>query len=404
MICGVNRASFPRFFLLNLGLLGMLGPFSIDLYLPALPEIAADFGVSNSAVQFTLSAYLVTMGIMQLVAGPISDAFGRRRPAIFGLALYTVASIFAVFAPSITALIVARIVQGIGGAVATVTTNASVRDLAVGSSAAKLFGILTTMAMVGPMIAPTIGGFVADSGGWRATFVALTVIGALILTSLILTMPDTLAVEKRTTAKVRDLLAGYGLALRNGRFMLASIALALTMGSIFTYVAGSTFVYQEVFPLSPRNFGLIFGLGGLMTIFGAQTGPRIPNGQTGYWIGLGVSFVGQVFALITMANGHGMWYLVAGLALSMYGFGIARPLLMAKAMSEASSHIGAHAAVQGIKQSLASAAVAPISGILLGFGLSAWLGLQVLLLIVAIALIVILDVGKKDVQQPQPVQ
>lgn len=391
MLLVVSRATFPRFFLLNLGLLGMLGPFSIDLYLPALPEMAADFQVSNSAVQLTLSAYLVTMGVMQLVAGPISDAFGRRRPALVGLALYTVASIFAIFAPNIEILIAARIFQGIGGAVAAVTTNASVRDLAVGSSAAKLFGLLTTMAMVGPMIAPTIGGFVADFGGWRATFVALTVIGILILTSLVLTMPDTLKMEDRTRSKPRDLIAGYILALKNWHFMLASIALALTMGSIFTYVAGSTFVYQEVFPLTPRNFGLIFGLGGLMTIFGAQTGPRIKNSQHGYWLGFLLSFTGQVFALITMANNMGMWYLVAGLALSMYGFGIARPLLMAKAMTLAQSHIGAHAAVQGIKQSLASAFVAPISGLLLAFGLPSWLGLQVGLLVVAIALIVILD-------------
>ena len=271
----LGETTRPRYipsakYVLLLGSLAALPAITSDMYLPSLPRIASDLAASDAAVQFTLSGMLIGGAVGQLLIGPFSDRFGRRLPAILGIAAHIVVSMLCVFAPTIEILILLRILQGFCNAAASVIAIAVIRDRFVGSDAARLLSRLMLVIGVAPMFAPTVGGFIADMWMWRAVFIALAIIGAGLLAVVMIFMPETLPSERRRVSGPRGALTGYKALLRDRHFMAVAVLPGLGMAVIMSYVVGSSFVFQQQFGLTQQQFAFIFAFNGIAIVASAQ--------------------------------------------------------------------------------------------------------------------------------------
>lgn len=255
-----SRLGAPVTLILVLGSSTALGPLAIDLYLPAFPAVAADLDATAAQVQLTLAGCLAGLTIGQLGAGPLSDRFGRRRPLLAGVAGYAVAALACALAPSVQVLLGLRFVQGLVGAFGTVIARGIVRDLASGPAASRLFSVLMLVVGVAPILAPMLGGQLLTLTGWRGLFLALAVLGGLVTVAVAVVLPETLPPQRRSGAGAGQVLRTYRWLLRDRVFVGYALTLGLAFGSLFTYVAGSPFVYQELYGVSPQLYGVLFGL------------------------------------------------------------------------------------------------------------------------------------------------
>lgn len=251
-----------RFFkiALVLGLLSAIGPFAIDMYLPALPQIGHSLQTDIGAVQMSLTVFFLSIGVGQLIYGPVSDMVGRKPPLYFGLALFTAASVGCALAADIQTLVVLRFVQGLGAAAGMAIPRAVVRDLHTGTDAARLTSLLMLVFSVSPILAPLVGSGVIALGGWRAVFWAVTVAGiaGLLLTGM--TLKETRPPEDRVESSVRSALAGYALLMRDRHFLGLVFIGAFAMAGFFTYLANSSFVMINHYGLSPTQYSLAFAV------------------------------------------------------------------------------------------------------------------------------------------------
>ena len=255
---------------LVLGALIALGPLTIDMYLPALPTIVDDLETTSAAVQLTLTGTLVGLALGQLLVGPLSDTFGRRRPLLVGVGVHVLASLLILVAPNVAVLGGLRVLQGVGAAAASVVTMAIVRDLFVGRAAATLFSRLMLVLGVAPVLAPTIGGEVLRFTSWRGVFVVLAVMALMLVVVAAVALPETLPPARRRPLGVRTTLRTYRGLLRDRTFVGLVLVAGLAMSGLFGYVAGSSFVFQEEFGLDQQQFGLLFGAGALFLIGATQ--------------------------------------------------------------------------------------------------------------------------------------
>mgnify|MGYP001809886539 CR=1 FL=1 len=247
-------------FAVVLGLLSAIGPFAIDMYLPALPAIGADFGVGTSAVQASLMVFFVALGLGQLVYGPVSDMLGRKPPLYFGLGLFIVGSIGCALAPSIGWLIGFRFIQGLGACAGTVVPRAVVRDLHTGPEAAKLMSMLMLVFSISPILAPLAGSGVIALGSWRAVFWFVAVAAVLGLVLLALALPETRPIEERRESSFGSAMAAYGLLLRDRRFLGLVFLGAFGISSFFAYLGNSSFVLIGHYGLTPTEYSLAFSV------------------------------------------------------------------------------------------------------------------------------------------------
>jgi len=251
-----------RFFkiALVLGLLSAIGPFAIDMYLPALPQIGHSLQTDIGAVQMSLTVFFLAIGVGQLIYGPVSDMLGRKPPLYFGLALFSAASVGCALAADIQTLVVLRFVQGLGAAAGMAIPRAVVRDLHTGSDAARLTSLLMLVFSVSPILAPLAGSGVIALGGWRAVFWAVTVAGVagLLLTGM--TLKETRPPEDRVESSVRSALAAYAVLLRDRHFLGLVFIGACAMAGFFTYLANSSFVMINHYGLSPTQYSLAFAV------------------------------------------------------------------------------------------------------------------------------------------------
>ncbi len=253
-----------------LGLLSAIGPFAIDMYLPALPTIAADLNASTAATQMTLMAFFLAFGVCQIVYGPVSDMVGRKPPLYFGLALFTLGAIGCSLATSIGWLIAFRVVQGIGGSAVMVIPRAIIRDLHTGLEAAKLMSLMMLVLSVSPILAPLAGSALIVPFGWRAVFVAATVAAAVALVLLTLFLPETRLAGDRIPVSVASLVSGFGQLLRSPRFLGLTFIGGLGMSSFFTFLASSSFIYINHFGLTPTQFSFAFSINAIGFIGASQ--------------------------------------------------------------------------------------------------------------------------------------
>lgn len=243
---------------LVLGLLSAIGPFAIDMYLPALPSIGQSLSAPMNAVQATLMAFMVAMGIGQIVYGPVSDMVGRKRPLYFGLVLFGLGSVGCALAPDIQTLVALRFVQGLGACAGVVISRAVVRDLHTGHDAARLMALLMLVFSVSPMLAPLAGSLLIAWAGWRSVFWAITVIAVLVLALVVSSLDETRPASRRVDSGWRSAIRGYGVLLRDGRFLGLVGVGAFGVSGFFTYLANSPFVFIDHFGLTPREYSLAF--------------------------------------------------------------------------------------------------------------------------------------------------
>ena len=243
------------------------------MYLPALPTIRQQLGTTSATVQLTLTGTLVGLALGQLVIGPLSDTLGRRRPLLAGTALHVVASLLVLVAPNIAVLGVLRVLQGVGTAATAVVALAIVRDLFDGRAAATMLSRLFLVMGVAPVLAPTIGGEILRFTSWRGVFAVLAVYGVVVLILGSVALRETLPAERRHPAASPTRCGPTALLLRDRRYVGLIVVAGLTMAALFTYVSGSSFVYQQQFGLDEQQFGLLFGAGAVWLISATQLNP-----------------------------------------------------------------------------------------------------------------------------------
>jgi DHA1 family bicyclomycin/chloramphenicol resistance-like MFS transporter len=356
---------------LVLGFLIALGPLTIDMYLPALPTITSDLATSAAAVQLTLTGTLAGIGLGQLLVGPVSDAYGRRRPLLAGVGLHILASALCVIAPNLAVLGTLRVLQGLGAAAAGVVAMAIVRDLFDGLAFAKLFSRLMLVMGAAPILAPTLGGIVLSWTSWRGVFVVLAAFGVAIITVGALALPETLPRDRRRNGGVRGTVRDY-LRLFGDRAYLGLIVVAgLTMAAMFAYVAGSSFVFQEQYGLNEQQFGFTFGAGAAGLIAATQLNVRLLRRWTPAQIlvsALGFGAIAGLVLLLFAATGFGG---LAGVLVPLWSViaagGLAIPNAPALALSRHGEAAGTAAALLGAVQFGTGALAAPLVG-LLGVG------------------------------------
>ena len=353
--------------ILILGTLTAIGPLSIDMYLPALPRLTDDLSAGTSLVQLTLTACLVGLAAGQVVAGPISDMWGRRRPLLAGVALYTVASLLCAAAASVHLLIALRFVQGLAGAAGIVIARAVVRDLYVGPAAARFFSLLMLVNGVAPVAAPVIGGQLLRVTSWRGVFVVIAAIGALMTAAALLGLRETLGPRDRHAGGLRSTVRTFAGLFADRVFMGYALAGGLAFAAMFAYISGSPFVIQDIYGLSPQEYSVIFavnalGIVGAGRISGWLAG-RVPlRGLLA--AGLGVSSLGGVTLLVAVLAGLGLPGVLPALFLVVAAIGLIMPSSAALALSDRPPGVaGSASALLGLAQFVFGGVAAPLVGL-----------------------------------------
>lgn len=352
---------------LLLGALIALGPLSIDLYLPALPALTEDLSASPSSVQLTLTGILVGLGLGQLLIGPLTDIYGRRRPLLVGIAVNVVTALLCAVAPSILVLDVLRVLQGVGAAAASVVAMAVVRDLFTGAAAAAVISRLVMVMGLAPVLAPSLGSAVLAVGSWRTVFVVLAGLGVLLGLLAAVGLKETLPPERRAPAGLRTTLRGYASLLRDRTLVGYMLVASLTMAAVFAYVSGASFVLQDGFGLDERTFGIVFSVGAVGLIVFAQVNVALLRRFTPGTIlstALVVAALAGLTMLVNAVTGAGgllgilipVWVVMAMLALC-------GPNATALALAAHGQRAGAAAALLGTAQFALGAVVAPLTGL-----------------------------------------
>ena len=255
---------------LILGSLAAVGPFSIDMYVPGFPVIAGDFHVDISIIGYSLTSYFLGISFGQLIYGPVTDRFGRKKPLIIGLNLYLIASVGCIFAPGVWSLIALRGMQALGGCVGMVASRAIVRDIFPPSKTAKMYATLVLILGVAPIVAPTLGGIVASTLGWRYIFVILTAIVLLILLAVVFFLGESKTPDPGISLRPGAILKQYYAVLSNREFLIYGLASGALSSGLFAYISGSAYVYMDMFHLSEQQYGWIYSLNAAGLIAGSQ--------------------------------------------------------------------------------------------------------------------------------------
>jgi MFS transporter, DHA1 family, multidrug resistance protein len=262
---------------LLLGSLGLLGPFTIDTYLPSFPTIVKDYDTTASLVQVSLTTCLLGLGLGQLVIGPMSDVQGRRKPLKTFLFLYLIASVICAFAPNIYTFIGARFIQGFAAAGGLVISRAIVRDLYSGRELTKFFSLLMLVGNLGPIVAPIAGAIILAFTDWSGVFLVLSCIGIILVLLVSWKLEETLPEEKRVSSNFSQIVKNFGSLFRDREFTGYALTQGLIVAGIFAYVSGIPFVYQNIYGVSPQVFSLLFGVNGVALIIGSQLVGRLAD-------------------------------------------------------------------------------------------------------------------------------
>ncbi|WP_088315967.1 multidrug effflux MFS transporter [Kineosporia sp. R_H_3] len=349
-----------------LGAATALGPLSIDLYLPAFPELARELGASEAAVQLTLTACVVGLALGQLVAGPVSDAVGRRVPIAVGLGAWALASFACALAPSIATFTALRFTQGLAGAAGVVVARAVVRDLVSGPELVRSFSKLMLVVGVVPILAPTLGGLLLERTSWRGLFVVLGVVGALLTGVVLVGLRESLPADRRRSG-VRRALGSYKLLLLDRGFVGAAAVVSLTFSALFIYVSSSSFVLREVFDLTPGQFGLLFGVNSVGLVLGNQVSGLLANRWPAAVMlprAVGLGLFGAVLVLVAGLTGAlGVVGVVVPLFVIVFSVGAAMPVASSRAMNAHPERAGAASALLGVLQFAVGGALAPLVGL-----------------------------------------
>jgi DHA1 family bicyclomycin/chloramphenicol resistance-like MFS transporter len=348
-----------------LGLLSAIGPFAIDMYLPALPSIAGDLGASTAATQWSLTAYFFAFGVCQIGYGPASDMLGRKPPLYFGLALFALGALGCSLAPDIHWLIAARLVQGVGAAAVTVIPRAIVRDLHTGVEATRLMGLMMLVFSVSPIFAPLFGSGLIVPFGWRAAFWAMTAAALLGLVLVATLLPETRPPAQRITGGVRRVAANFAQLLGDRQFVALSLIGGLGMASFFAFLANSSFVYIGHFGLTPTQYSIAFALNAIGFIAGSQfagpLGARFGIRPT-MLAGVSLYALGALALLaLTLAGVDSLAVLMALLFVTFGCLGLTLPPIMVMLLADNGPIAGSASSLSGTLQMIVGGLVIALS-------------------------------------------
>jgi DHA1 family bicyclomycin/chloramphenicol resistance-like MFS transporter len=342
-----------------------MGPLSLDMYLPGLPEIAGDLGASPGQVQLSLTTCLVGLAAGQLVCGPLSDRWGRRRPVIVGMAAYALCSLLCAVAPTAAALAGLRLLQGMAGGVGVVVARAVVRDLYSGVAAAKYFSRLTLIFGVAPIAAPTLGSAVLRVASWRGIFVTLAVIGLALSLLVAWRLPETLPENSRSPGGLADTWTTARTLFADGGYLGYALAQGLAFAGMFAYISGSSFVYQQGYGVSPTVFSLLFGMNAAGLIGLSQANRGLLDRYRPRSLLLATLVAGVVAAAGLLAST--LLGLLAGVVVTLLlvvaSVGMVLPNATALALDRHPKRAGTAAALMGGIQSVLGAVAAPLVGL-----------------------------------------
>ena len=351
---------------LLLAMLTALGPLSMDMYLPSLPDIVHVLGAPVVRTQLTISSYLIGFAVGQMIYGPLSDRYGRRPVLLAAVALYLASTLACAAAQSVDLLIAARLLQGISGSGAIVLARAIVRDVYSGVQAARELSLMGSISATAPIVAPMIGGVLQAGFGWRANFICMSVGGLIALLVAARLLPETLRPNNRAgSLSFFSMARGYGTVARHGGFLVYLGIITTTYAGLFAWVSGASVVLQGVYGLSAVTFGFTFALGAAGYMLGAMIATRlVVRLGLDRTIGVGVVVIaagGLSLALAVATGVPGLW-LVAAMALYLAGVGLAMPQAMAGALTPFPDRAGTAASLMGLVQQAVAAIIAAVIG------------------------------------------
>lgn len=351
---------------LLLGSLTAFGPLSMDMYLPALPIVASDLQTTTSLTQLSITACLLGLAVGQLIFGPLSDIRGRRKPLVSTLIVYVIASVLCALSTDIWLFIVFRFVQGVTGAAGIVIARASARDLYSGKDLTKFIALLALVNGAAPILAPLAGGIVLNFTTWNAVFIILGVIGLIMFLGVLFFLPETLPVEKRSEGSILAVVKTFRGLLKDRLFMGIACTQALIMASMFAYIAGSPFILQNLYNVTPQQFSMLFALNGIGIIIAAQMTGRLSNtiGEVQLlFSGVLLSFIGSLLLLVVILFKLPLFVMALALFLIVSSVGMVSTSSFSLGMQRQGNSAGSASAFLGLLPFIGGSIVSPLVGI-----------------------------------------
>jgi MFS transporter, DHA1 family, multidrug resistance protein len=353
-------------YILVLGALTALGPFTVDLYLPAFPALESDFGVSTAVIQLTLTATAVGFGFGQLLVGPWSDRVGRRLPLVLATSLHVAASLGVAFAPDIFTLGVFRVLQGFGAAAGGVVAMAMVRDLFGGLPLVRMLSRLALVNGLAPILAPVIGSQLLVILDWRGIFYFLAGYGIVVVLSTFFFIVETLPPARRVDAGHTTVRERYRSVLTDRTFVGVAIISAMTFSGLFAYLSSSSFLFQEIYGLNPQEFGLLFAVNSIGVVLGVQASAGLAKYFGPQWIlsvTTGVLLVSAMLIIVLDSFHLGLLGIVIPLWFFLTACGFGFPLVQVLALVNHPREAGTAASVLGALNFGLAGLTSPIAGL-----------------------------------------
>ncbi|OOF35555.1 Bcr/CflA family drug resistance efflux transporter [Rodentibacter rarus] len=355
------KANSKAFLVILLGVLSAFGPFVVDLYLPSLPQLAHFFDTSTSMTQLTLTTAMIGLAVGQLLLGPISDKFGRKKPLMISLLVYIASTILIIFSPNIESMIVLRVIQGLSSAGSVVISRAVATDLYRGREMTRFFGLLMTINGMAPIVSPILGSLLLEYVSWKGVFIFLALIGVLVF-AFCFRLKESLNPENRLQGSVLSTFSTFGVIAKNRLFMSYVGIESFLLGAMFAYIAASPFILQSFYGLSAFAFSLCFGANGAALVIGANTGGKLSN-RTALSIGVWGVLIAAGYTIATLLLQPYWLFVEVGFFFMLLLMGMTFPSISSLAMESERQYAGSASALLGFAPFFLGGIVSPLVGI-----------------------------------------
>jgi MFS transporter, DHA1 family, multidrug resistance protein len=364
---GTREEHIPLKYVLILGLLTAFAPLSTDMYLPSLPAVSRDLAAPLSLTQITLTACILGMAFGQVLVGPISDAWGRRRPLLIGLAIYLMTSVLCIVAPSVSVLVALRFVQGISGAAGIVISLAIARDLYTGTALARCIALLMTVNFIAPIIAPVLGGQLLIFTSWRGVFGALALLGLVALGASTFGLRETLEKSRRQSSEIKATVRAFGNLLINRRLLGYALASSFAFAAGTIYISTAPFVLEGIYGLTPQLFGLIFGINAIGLAGMSQVSSRLIGRTSSQMLlvwGVGMLTAASLALPLVVIAGGGLVGVLPLLFVLVASLGLIAPNATARVLEVTDARSsGSASGLLGMLQFSIGSSLAPLVGL-----------------------------------------
>lgn len=348
------------FLVILLGVLSAFGPFVVDLYLPSLPQLAQFFATTPSMTQLTLTTAMIGLAVGQLLLGPMSDKFGRKKPLILSLVIYIISTVCIIFSPNVETMIVLRVVQGLSSAGSVVISRAVATDLYRGREMTRFFGLLMTINGIAPIISPILGSLLLEYVSWKGVFVFLALIGLVVLV-FCFRLKESLMPENRLSGPILSTFSTFGIIVKNRLFMSYVGIESFLLGAMFAYIAASPFILQSFYGLSAFAFSLCFGANGAALVIGSNIGGKLPN-RTALSLGVLGFFVAALYTIALLLIQPYWFFVEIGFFSMLLMMGLTFPAISSLAMESERQYAGSASALLGFSPFFLGGVVSPLVG------------------------------------------